>query len=62
MSKIKAKKRHAVILQKRKRRGKLATLRAKYEAAHGSEKTRIKDKIGRIAPHLSVDEWLSRKS
>ena len=62
MSKIKGKKRHNVIQLNRKRRTKLRALKIKHGNATASEKTRIKDKIGRVAPHLNVDEWLSTKS
>jgi hypothetical protein len=62
MSNIKAKKRHSVIQQNRKRRTKLRALKTKHENASGSEKAQIKEKIKRVAPHLNVDEWLSLKS
>jgi hypothetical protein len=48
------------IAQRRKRRLKLGRLRKKYAAAKGSfEKDKILEKVGRLVPWLTTDEFLA---
>ena len=59
MSKISPKRRKFEIKKRRKRRKKLAKLRQAYLSAKTkSEKEKILEKVNRIAPHLSREEFL----
>jgi hypothetical protein len=52
--------RHAELRTRRKRRGKLSTLRKRYKAARTEEeRSRVLAKVNRIHPMLSSDEFLA---
>ncbi|MCH7604838.1 hypothetical protein IID24_02540 [Patescibacteria group bacterium] len=61
MGKVKGKRRSFVVRYKRQRKAKLQKLRQKYrDAKQQSTKKQIAEKIGNIAPHLNIDEYLKQ--
>jgi len=61
MSKISQKRRQFEIKRKQKRRKKLKKLKEKYFLAKSKEeKEKIIEKIKRISPHLSIEEFLGK--
>lgn len=62
MSKISVKRRKFEIKRKKERRRKLKKLKEKYfVTTNKEEKERIIEKIKKIAPHLSIEEYLGIK-
>lgn len=50
-----------MVRYKRQRKAKLQKLRQKYrDAKQQSTKKQIAEKIGNIAPHLNIDEYLKQ--
>ena len=61
MGKVKGRRRSFVARYKRQRKAKLRKLRQKYiDAKTQSAKKQIAEKIGSIAPHLNIDEYLKQ--
>jgi len=59
MGKVNPKRRSFEIKKKQKRRKKLAKLRKKYSQAKTEvEKQKILEKVNRLAPYLSKEEFL----
>ncbi len=60
MGEIDRKRRQFEINKKKQRHEKLKKLREKFAAAkNAAEKDKIKDKMQRIAPYLSLDNYLA---
>lgn len=61
MGKVKGKRRSFVTRYKRQRKAKLQKFRQKYLSSKSlSEKQKIVEKIGRIAPHVNVESYLKQ--
>jgi hypothetical protein len=59
MGKVGRRRRHFQIKNNRKRREKLRRLRERYASSkNASERQAVTNRIKRIAPHLSVEEYL----
>jgi len=62
MGKVKGKRRSFVVRYKRTRKAKLQKLRQKYLSSKSlSEKKKIAEKMGRVGPHLNIEEYLKSK-